>query len=244
MCFSTMSAVKKLTGRVKRKAFDWASNRMCGCDKKNGIAFTLKNLRKCSSSDELTKKRSENSGYLLKSMSCQPIPIAWSSLSRNDSGSMRNSGHTRAFDRNNKYAWCLVCFLTPWRTSKIEIWIFPVLPSMRLVIQKLDPNLFRLVGKLKRSSWLWSSWLPFGEKFSPIFLAISRRPLIRALSRLLFKIKNNTPKGAKMIKRKIRAESSSLVWNKSNGIASCYQLPRIGESEIGLRPTPTNDAGR
>ena len=66
-------------------------------------------------------------------------------------------------------------------------------------------------------------------------MAISRRPFVRALSRLLFKIKNNTPKGAKMIKRKIRDQSSSLVWNKSIGTASCYQLPRIGESEIGLR---------
>ena len=160
MCFSTVSAVKKRAGRVKRKAFDWASNRMCGCDKKNGIAFTLKNLRKRSSSAELNKNWLENSGYLSKSMSCQPIPIAWSSLSRNDSGSMRNSGHTRAFDRNNKYAWCLVCFLTPWRTSKIEIWIFPVLPSMTLVIERLEKNLFRLVGKLNRARRFSSFLLP------------------------------------------------------------------------------------
>ena len=151
MCFSTVSAVKKRAGRVKRKAFDWASNRMCGCDKKNGIASTLKNFRKCSSSDEVTKKRSENSGYLLKSMSCQPKLLRWSSLWNNDSGAMRNSGHTRAFDRNNKYAFCLPCFPL-LRTSKIEIWIFPVLPSMRLLIQKPWSG-------LRNGTWKWLNWL-------------------------------------------------------------------------------------
>ena len=140
-----------------------------GVTKKNGIAFALKNFRKCSSFGELTKKLLENSGYLLKSISCQPIPIAWSSLSRKDSGSMRNSGHTRAFDRNNKYARYVVFFLTPWRKLKIENRIFPVLPSMRLVIQKLIPGLPRLDAKLKQASRLCSLWLPRWENLSPIF---------------------------------------------------------------------------
>ena len=45
----------------------------------------------------------------------------------------------------------------------------------------------------------------------------------------------------KMIEVKNKDQSSPLIWNKSIGVASCYQLPRIGENEIRLSGESVED---